>query len=213
MFGLGLGFDTLPYLNPNAAPPAPARAPAGASAPILVARLGPGRSGVLVHRPPPGPPLRLRRCAARLMLIHDRVVQPARVQSHAGAGRDAPRAAAALARAGARAPVLHQLLRGGVGFRVQHRSVRCRCTCNAQRTSGVRYNISHAAKHTSAQPCQSCRQQRRRRAAAPPAAHGEPNVQRAGGAAAHSAPACGSAAHSASPCAARSRAPRRHRRL
>ena len=62
---------------------------------------------------------------ARLVLIHDAVVQPARVQAQAGACGHAPRAAPALPRARARAPVLHQQLRGKHHLQV-HRTTQSR---------------------------------------------------------------------------------------
>ena len=54
-----------------------------------------------------------RSVRAYLVLVHDAVVQPARVQPQARPSRDAPCAPAPLARAGARAPVLHQQLPPG----------------------------------------------------------------------------------------------------
>ena len=51
------------------------------------------------------------RCHAHLVLVHDIVMQPARVQPQAGACGHATRAAPTLPRARARAPVLHQQLR------------------------------------------------------------------------------------------------------
>lgn len=57
---------------------------------------------------------------AYLVLIHDAVVQPARVQPQARPSRDAPCAPAPLARAGSRAPVLYQQLHPGKATQCFH---------------------------------------------------------------------------------------------